>query len=98
MNRMIKKALICLLNNEVVVCSWGLTNININESSIEFDVFGFLYQGNVKISPIEFGYRIDLGNNVFIESSLEDLVYKIDTLVEKSDNYENDLRDWILHK
>ncbi len=97
MNEKIKKALICFLNEEIVVSSWGLTNTSIKKSSIEFDVTGFLYQGKIKVIPLESGYRVIFGKKYTLECSLTELVQKIDSIVEKTDNYEADVRDWIIH-
>ena len=47
MNEKIKKALVCLLNEEVIVTSWGVTNLNINDTSFMFEVSGFLFQGKL---------------------------------------------------
>ena len=98
MNETIKKAVVCLLNEEVVVTSWGISNISIKEVSIEFDVSGFLYQGNVKVIPIKSGYRIFFNNDEYLDCSLEELVKTLDSKIEKSDNYEADLRDWLVRK
>ena len=50
MNEKIKKTLIILLNDELIVASWGISNITINESYFEFIVSGIIYQGKVSIS------------------------------------------------
>lgn len=98
MNETIKKALVCLLNEEIVVTSWGICNICIQEASIEFDVSGFLYQGNVKVIPNKSGYRIIFNNDDYLDCSLVELVKTLDSKIEKSDNYEADLRDWLVRK
>ena len=51
MNKKIKKALVCLLNEEAIVISWGITNLNINDTSFVFEVSGFLFQGKVEVIP-----------------------------------------------
>lgn len=38
MNKNAKKALICLLQEEDKVSSWGISKINIGENSISFNV------------------------------------------------------------
>ena len=98
MNENIKRALVCLLNEKVIVTSWGINNISIKETSIEFDVCGFLYQGRVKVIPIKSGYRIIVCNDDFFDCSLDELVRTLDSKIEKSDNYEADLQDWLVRK
>ena len=97
MDKKIKKALIRLLHEETVIASWGINNILIYKDFIEFDVSGFLYQGKVKVLPLISGYRINLDNGDFFDCSLVDLVKTLDSKIEKSDNYEADLRDWLVH-
>ena len=45
----IRKLLLSLLEDEVIVASWGISNINISEKEMSFSVYGFNYQGGVTI-------------------------------------------------
>ena len=95
MNDKIKKALVSLINEEIVVTSWGITNIIINDTSVGFEVSGFLYKGKVELSICESGYSIKLDNADIIQCSLEELVRTLDTKIERSENYESQLREWL---
>lgn len=95
MNEKIKKALVCLLNEEVIVTSWGITNLNINDTSFMFEVSGFLFQGKVEIIPCESGYRIKLNNVEIATCSLEELVRTLDSKIERVDNYESLIQEWL---
>ena len=98
MNKKIKKALVCLLNEEAIVISWGITNININDTSFVFEVSGFLFQGKVEVIPCESGYSIKLNNAEITKCSLEELVSTLDSKIEKMDNYESQLQEWLGNK
>ena len=95
MNEKIKKALVSLLNEEIVVTSWGITNININDTSVGFEVSGFLYKGKVELSSCESGYSIKLDNADIIECSFEELVRTLDKKIERSENYKFQLQEWL---
>jgi len=58
MNKYVKKALICLLKEEVKVSSWGIYNITIDESSINFNVDGLIYKGCISIRCYETYYEV----------------------------------------
>ena len=45
----VRKLLLSLLKDEVIVASWGISNINISETQLSFSVSGFKYQGCVTI-------------------------------------------------
>ena len=45
----VRKLLLSLLKDEIIVASWGVSNINIFETKISFSVNGFKYQGRVTI-------------------------------------------------
>ena len=98
MNEKIKKALVSLLNEEVVVTSWGITNININDTSVRFEVSGFLYKGKVELTPCESGYIIKLDNAENIHCQLEELVRTLDTRIERGESYESQLQEWLSSK
>lgn len=95
MNEKIKKALVCLLNEEVIVTSWGVTNLNISDTSFVFEVSGFLFQGKVEVIPCKSGYSIKLGNAKITKCSLEELVNTLDSKIERVDNYESQLQEWL---
>ena len=95
MDEKIKNALVCLLNEEVIVSSWGVTNLNINDMSFMFEVSGFLFQGKVEVIPCESGYSIKLNNADITKCSLEELVRTLDSIIESVDNYESLLQKWL---
>ena len=98
MNEKIKKALVYLLNEEIVVTSWGITNININDTSVRFEVSGFLYKGKVELTPCESRYIIKLDNAENIHCQLEELVRTLDTKIERGESYESQLQEWLSSK
>ena len=98
MNEKIKKALVYLLNEDIVVTSWGITNININDTSVRFEVSGFLYKGKVELTPCESGYFIKLDNTENIHCQLEELVRTLDTKIERGESYESQLQEWLSSK
>lgn len=87
MNEKIKKALITLLNEEVIIASWGIANMTINPTSFEFQVEGFIYQGRVKIDILDDGYRVGFETGTSFDCSDEDLVTILDRHIEKTNDY-----------
>ena len=86
LNKEIKKLLVKLLENEVTVLSWGISNIQISNRILSFEVSGFKYNGAVQITIDNKRYRIIL-NDKNIICSLDDLVPIMDNEIESSENY-----------
>lgn len=95
MNKNIKKALVSLLNKEVKVASWGITNIHIFDTSFDFEVSGFIYNGKVQVKLVDDSYKIYFDTGETINCSLDDLVKTLDSKIEKTDNYESLLQEWL---
>ena len=89
MNEKIKKALIILLNDELTVASWGISNITINESYFEFMVSGFIYQGKVSISIKNSNYLITFENGYSEECNIDNLVHYLDATLKKIADNDN---------
>lgn len=95
MNEKIKNALITLLNDELTVASWGISNITINDSSFEFMVSGFIYQGKVSVSTKNSNYLITLDNGYSEECNIDNLVHYLDLIIEKIPAYSDAVLKWI---
>lgn len=96
MDKNVKKALICLLKEEEKVLSWGITNISIDESSINFNVDGFLYKGSISIRCDETYYEIHFDCGKIIRCiDAADLTNILDSNIEKTENYQHDLETWL---
>lgn len=96
MNKNVKKALVCLLKEEEKVSSWGISNINIDESSIKFNVDGFLYKGCISIKCDETYYDIHFeGDKKLRCLNATELADILDSNIEKTDNYQHDLENWL---
>ncbi len=91
--------LAALLESELLVASWGISDIKISSDSVSFSVDGMKYQGLVSISQTSSSDCIVSlrGKNSFRCSQIE-LVSKLDDLIERSDNYYGDLLDWFNRK
>lgn len=94
MNSNIRKLLLELLRQNVIVGSWGMTNVSIKQDTINFDVQGMLYQGAVSISPQKGIYHIEL-DGVAVSVPLESVVQKLDVLVESGEGYIHKLQSWL---
>ena len=96
MNKNVKKALICLLQEEDKVSSWGISKINIGENSINFNVDGFLYKGCASIKCDETCYEIYFEHGEIIRcSDAGELTDLLDSNIEKTENYQKDLENWV---
>lgn len=95
MNTSIKLALMALMKEETIVAAWGIHHISIEESSIKFDVQGFKFQGTVVIESDESRYSVMIGNNLFPQCAIQELVAILDEQIEKTDNYGETLEWWI---
>lgn len=88
MSNSIRQASLTLLNKKIIIASWGLSDICINESCIRFTVDGFKYKGTVVISEYEDGYKIIMNKHTLF-CKLDFLVSNLDEFIEKTTDYEN---------
>lgn len=96
MNKKVKEAVVCLLKEEAIVSSWGLSNISIEDCSVNFVVDGFVYKGNVCIVCDKSYYEIQFDGGRTIRCAVHELTNVLDTAIEKDGNYLQNLEDWIL--
>lgn len=85
-----------MLEAQETVASWGITNIKIGDSIISFDVSGFKFEGCVLIHANDHGYDVYLNNELKAHCECKNIVYYLDCMVEHTDNYEEDLFNWIV--
>ena len=93
----IRMLLLCLLNDEVIVASWGISNINISKTKLSFSVCGFKYQGRVTITV-----RGSSNCEIFLNKAklgcfnIDKVVSIIDENVENSEIcYRDYVKQWI---
>lgn len=91
----IREALISLLNEEIKVVSWGVSNIIINDTSFEFCVSGFIFEGKVMVNLHESDYQVCFDNGDVIECSLNNLVDTLDLKIEKTSEYDTQIKEWL---
>lgn len=92
--RKLKNLLVLLLKHDIVVTSWGVTDIKISESRISFQVSGFRYQGIVEINaPTDSNdYLIHFSHNPPVRCDLESVIELLDDRIEKSDTCYQELQ------
>ena len=97
LQRIIMAAINEILDSRLnVVCSWGLHNKRVITDGVRFDVHGFKFTGEVKIT-FDFArshasdkttFKVQIGDDVSTGVTAEELIDFIDERVEKVDNYE----------
>lgn len=95
MNEKIRTVLIMMLKDEVIVASWGISNIRIADSALVFDVCGFLYQGTVTIVATDISYRIQFEDGVQVEVVLANILETLDQYIEKDASYMENISNWL---
>jgi len=95
MNEKTKNALISLLNEEVTVASWGITNLAIKDTCFEFCVSGLLYQGKVIVAVQDSDCLVNLENGEMVKCNISNLVQCLDHMIEKTSDYEAKVVEWI---
>lgn len=89
----IKSLLLSLLEDKVVVSSWGISNITISNASLKFDVNGIKYKGTIIIESLNSNdYNIRIDNNSINVNNPSDLIILLDYEIEKTDDYLYDLQ------
>lgn len=93
LSKNIKSLLLSLLEDKVVVSSWGISSIFISDTSIKFDVNGMNYQGTVVIESLNNkDYNIIIGNKNICLNSSNDVINWLDSEIEKTNDYLFDLQ------
>ena len=97
LQRIITAAINDILDSRLnVVWSWGLRNKRVINDGVRFDVQGFKFTGEVKIT-FDFArshankkstFKVQIGDDVSTGITAENLIDFIDERVEKVDNYE----------
>ncbi|MBO4416753.1 MAG: hypothetical protein J5801_01370 [Bacteroidales bacterium] len=92
----IRKIALRLLKEDVIVASWGITNVELFESHISFHVNGLKYSGMVEVKAKDCDeYEILLDGASIGKGHLDSIVNIIDNAVEKTDCYQQRLEEWI---
>lgn len=99
MNMKIKEILLLFLKEKVVTASWGISNIRILPNNLMFSVEAMEYKGVVQISPInDTDCMVCLSGKAVFKCHIKNLVFKLDSLIERSDNYYANLLSWLHDK
>ena len=85
-----------LISRMSVIMSWGLHNKRVITDGVRFDVQGFKFTGEVKITfdyarshaNKKSTFKVQIGDNVSTGVTAEELIDLVDERVEKVDNYE----------
>ena len=97
LQRIITAAINDILGSRLnVVLSWGLHNKRVITDGVRFDVQGFKFAGEVKITfdfvkshaSKKMTFKVQIGDEVTTGVTAEELIDFIDERVEKVDNYE----------
>ncbi len=93
----IRPILNVLVNNDIIVMSWGISNFEYDENNVSFNVNGLKYRGNISIkcSFDKLHYRLFAGKHLIKECFLEEIVSILDNEIEKDENYLTTLKGMI---
>ena len=93
MNRQTKLLIIELLKHRNAVESWGVSDIGISCDSLSFCVQGLRYSGRITVTSQGGDYVIASETDMIVMSSqlLERLPQVLDDMIERTDNYIQDL-------
>lgn len=101
LDKNIRHLLIELLKNEVIVSSWGISDIAINKENISFSTNGFLFIGVVNIETIigcVDSYYVYFNNKFRDKVELVNLISFLDNAIEKTQNYPDTIKACFLKK
>ena len=97
LQRIITAAINDILSSRMnIIMSWGLHNKRVINDGVRFDVQGFKFTGEVKITfdyarshaNKKSTFKVQIGDDVSTGVTAENLIDFIDERVEKVDNYE----------
>lgn len=91
----LRNLMLTLLEASDVTASWGITNVKVSENSLCFDVCGLKFKGSVLIYTADRCYDVCLDDEFKAHCDSANIVSLLDSLVEVTGCYEDDLRLWI---
>ena len=96
MNKIIRLALIEMLNSSEIVASWGISEIQFANNKLIFNVNAFKYKGKICISANRIdNCKVLLNGGKELICDLKGLVSSLDELIEHTETYYEDLGDWL---
>ena len=95
----IKQLATVLLQEEVIIASWGITKVEIEDTYLRFHVDGLRYSGFINIRAVDNGdYEVYFGGAIHGTQRLKNIVHFLDKEIEQTDAYSQDLEKWINKK
>lgn len=92
----VRRLAMTLLHEEVIIASWGITKVEIEDTNLCFYVNGLKYSGPVKICVLNSGdYEVYFGEESHGIQGIETIVSFLDNTIEMTDSYNKDLECWI---
>jgi hypothetical protein len=96
MNTKQKELISLFLNNSIILCSWGISNINIDSNIVSFSVYGFKYKGSIQIQSLSNYYKVTYNNRILLCKTPMIVIKQLDEIIEHTDTeYSNDIIKWI---
>jgi hypothetical protein len=92
-----RNLLLTFLQQDVIIASWGITDIQITTHKLSFSVFGFKYKGNVTIIAGEANdlYDVYMEKQIIRSCKKERIVSILDSLIERDENnYQHLLKEY----
>lgn len=96
LNHDIRKLAISFIWHKDIVCSWGIHDILLSQSSISFIAEGFKVQGQVEIKlSDDASCCIYIGKRYVCNCCVDDVVRLLDSKIEKTKSYKHDIINWL---
>lgn len=93
----LRQLLVCFLKHSLVLESWGMTKMRFTDKTVSFSVSGFRYKGPILILCKKNEYIITLLGYEQVHCKSPYIVLNVlDSLIETSDDYISNIRDWLL--
>lgn len=97
MNNNLRQLLLGFLRHSLILESWGITEIRCTKEAVSFIVSGFKYKGQIHILCKSNEYIISLPGYEQVHCESPDIAINvIDSMIETSDDYISNIRDWLL--
>lgn len=99
MTKEIKQIVFSILKDSMIASSWGISNIRMTCDSVIFSVEAMKYKGDVTIkTTFDKKCIVTFGNGIEMSCTYDKLVNIIDTKIEYSENYVEEVEKWLYIK
>lgn len=87
-SKLIRQFMVSSIERSIIVSSWGISDIQISENKIEFNVCGFNFNGHIELHELNDILIVTTSDAISLSfKSVNDVIDYLDLKIEYDENY-----------